>query len=119
MKSHPHDLLLQGLASSGKDGPQEIWDHLVGCESCRRRLRSLMHWQAGDAAEKVVPLERRRGAAGKHEPHLLKASRSLQQLASAYDRERAEAIRFFAELEHHPVGQLSLIIRNSVRLQTW
>ena len=119
MKSHPHDLLLQGLAASGKGGPREVWDHLVGCESCRSRLRSLMHSQAGEATEKVVPPEKRRGTPVNYEPILLRASRSLQLLASAYDRERAEAARLFAELEHHPVGQLSLIVRNCPRVQTW
>jgi tetratricopeptide (TPR) repeat protein len=119
MKSHPHDLLLQGLAAAVKGGSREIWDHLVGCESCRSRLRSLMHSQAGDAAERVVPLERRRGAPVNYEPILLKASRSLQQLATAYDRERSEATRLFAELEHHPVGQLFLVVLNCRRVHTW
>ena len=119
MKSHPHDLLLQGLATAVKGSSREIWDHLVGCESCRSRLRSLMQSQAGDSAERVVPLERRRGTPINYEPILLKASRSLQQLAAAYDRERSEAARLFAELEHHPVGQLSLVVRNCRRVHTW
>lgn len=119
MKSHPHDLLLQGLAASAKGGPREIWDHLVGCESCRSRLRALMRSQAGDVAEKVVPLERRRGTPVNYEPILLRASRSLQQLAAAYDRERSEAAKLFAEVAHHPAGQLSLIVRNCPRVQTW
>jgi tetratricopeptide (TPR) repeat protein len=119
MKSHPHDLLLQGLATAVKGGSREIWDHLVGCESCRSRLRALMCSQAADTAERVVPVEGRRGAPVNYEPILLKASRSLQQLAAAYDRERSEAARLFAELEHHPVGQLSLVVRNCRRVQTW
>lgn len=119
MKSHPHDLLLQGLATAVKGSSREIWDHLIGCESCRSRLRSLMQSRAGDSAERVVPLERRRGAPVNYEPILLKASRSLQQLAAAYDRERSEAAKLFADLEHHPVGQLSLVVRNCRRVQTW
>ena len=119
MKSHPHDLLLQGLATAVKGSSREVWDHLVGCESCRRRLRSLMQSQSGDTAERVVPLERRRGAPVNYEPILVKASRSLQQLAAAYDRERSEAAKLFGELEQHPIGQLSLVVRNCRRVQTW
>jgi tetratricopeptide (TPR) repeat protein len=119
MKSHPHDLLLQGLDAAVRGGAQEIWDHLVGCENCRSRLRALMHTQTDDTADKVVPLERRGRVPVNYEPILLRASRSLQQLAASYERERSEAARLFLELAHHPAGQLSLIARNCARVQTW
>jgi tetratricopeptide (TPR) repeat protein len=119
MKSHPHDLLLQEFAATLTGEPQEILDHLIACASCQRRLRSLMHPRPSALAQRVVPLDRHRVEPVDYAPILDKASRSLREIESAYEKERAEARDLFAELAHHPPERRSLLVRNCTRFHSW
>jgi tetratricopeptide (TPR) repeat protein len=119
MKSHPHDLLLQELATTLPGEPGEVLDHLATCAACQRRLQSLIQPKSSALAESVGMQSL--GSIGKvdYEPVLLMALRSLRQLETTYKQERAEALSLFADLAHHPAERRILIVRNSSRFHTW
>jgi tetratricopeptide (TPR) repeat protein len=119
MKSHPHDLLLQEVAASRTGGSQEVLDHLITCESCRKRVQALKESDQSGLASRVLAWQPHRTAPVSYGPVLESLSRSLPLLESKYQRERAEALQLFAELSRHPEERRTLIVSNSARFHTW
>lgn len=118
MRIHPHDLLLQDFATGALEDYEELLNHLVLCEDCRRRLHLLLPSRLV-ADQGVVDLHRRQDALADYEPVLYKATSHLRGLETAYYRERTEARALLAELLEHPAERRTLLVRNSPRFQTW
>lgn len=119
MKTHPHDLLLEEFVTTLTGEPQEVLDHLVSCNKCQHRLKTLLHPQSSPAAEKVVPLGRRSALPPDYSQVLDRVSWSLRGVESSYQKERAEAGGLLSDLLQHPVEKRALVIRNCSRLHTW
>ncbi len=119
MKTHPHDLLLEEFVTTLTGEPQEVLDHLVSCNKCQHRLKTLLHPQSGVAADKVVPLGRRSILPPDYSPMLDRISWSLRGVESAYRTERAEAAGLFSDLLEHPAEKRTLFVRNCSRFHTW
>ncbi|HSS77879.1 MAG TPA: tetratricopeptide repeat protein [Thermoanaerobaculia bacterium] len=119
MKPHPHDLLLEEFAATFKDDADEVLDHLITCEKCQRRLKSLLRPQPSLVAGKVGPGIRPLGETYEYDPMLEKVARSIQGLQKAYEVERGQAVALLPELLAHPFDRRMLLLRNSPRFQTW
>lgn len=118
MRIHPHDLLLQDFATGALEDYEELLNHLVLCEDCRRRLHLLLPSRLA-ADHRVVDLRLRQDALADYDPVLHKASSHLRGLETAYYRERTEARILLGELLEHPAERRILFVRNSPRFQTW
>lgn len=113
MKIHPNDLLLQELMLSLGQEQGTILDHLISCESCRRRAKELRNQPAGSTGKLLgwafhaydKALERSLPDANAH-------SRLLA-------RERAQAPALLVELMAYPEPQRYLLLANDPRFRTW
>ncbi len=118
MRIHPHDLLLQDFATGDLEDYEELLNHLVLCENCRRRLHLLLPARLAPN-NNVVDLSQRQDLLANYEPFLNRATSHLRGLETAYYRERAEARLLLGELLEHPAERRTLLVRNSPRFQTW
>ncbi len=119
MRIHPHDLLLQELATARPEAREKCLKHLAECQECQEKLRSLLHVRPSPLASKVLPFGRRPGLPTNYEPALEKTSRTLGPVEDAYARERAEAPGLYKDLVQYPVGRRTLLVRNCLRFHTW
>lgn len=113
MKIHPNELALEELLLSLGHEHQPVLDHLVRCESCRRRIQDL----------RQRPPARLAGLLGwSIDPYAEAIDRSQPEVAAhsrALARERAQAPSLFVELTAYAITQRDLIVRNDPRFRTW
>src|SRR5258706_3885957 len=119
MKPHPHDLLLEEFASTFSGEPEEMLDHLIACEKCQRRLKSLLRPKPSRVVGKISPAIRLPEETYEYDPMLERLARSMQGLQKAYEIERAQAVALLPELLAQPLDRRLLMLRNSPRFQTW
>lgn len=119
MKPHPHDLLLEEFASTFSGEPEEMLDHLIACEKCQRRLKSLLRPRTSRVVGKISPAIRLPEETYEYDPMLERLARSMQSLQKAYEIERAQAVALLPELLAQPLDRRLLMLRNSPRFQTW
>ncbi|HET9228453.1 MAG TPA: tetratricopeptide repeat protein [Thermoanaerobaculia bacterium] len=108
MKIHPNDLTLEELLLAVGSDHQSVLDHLIRCESCRRRVQELRlrpTLTTGDFDPYAEALDRSEPWADAH-------SRALA-------RERSQAPALFVEITGYGVTQRDLIVRNDPRFRTW
>lgn len=104
MKIHPPDQRLRKLLQADKDTADPVNEHVSGCTRCRRRLEELRERQETYAA---------------YDAALATNTRRLNELQTAYEKERTEAKGLVAELTRHPVERRRILIRNNPRFHTW
>jgi tetratricopeptide (TPR) repeat protein len=119
MKPHPHDLLLEEFAATFSSEPDEILDHLIACEKCQQRLKSLLRPQPSLIAGKLSSGVDTQKGTYEYDPMLDRVAWSLQGLQKAYEMERDQAIALLPELLAQPLDRRLLLLRNSPRFQTW
>jgi tetratricopeptide (TPR) repeat protein len=119
MRPHPHDLLLEEFASTFSGEPEELLDHLIACEKCQRRLKSLLRPTPSRVAGKISPAIRLPDETYEYDPMLERLARTMQGLQKAYEIERAHAVALLPELLAQPLDRRLLMLRNSLRFQTW
>ena len=113
MKIHPNDLLLQELMLSLSQEQGAVLDHLISCESCRRRVQELRDQPSGSPGKLLGwSLHAYDKALERSLPDVNAHSRVLA-------RERAQAPALFVELMEHPEAQRSLLLTNAPRFRTW
>lgn len=113
MKIHPNDLALEELLLSLGSDHRAVLDHLVRCESCRRRLHELREQRPFRSAKVLGwPIDPYAEALDRSVPGVDAHSRALA-------RERAQAPALFVELTGYAVTQRDLIARNDPRFRTW
>lgn len=113
MKIHPNDLLLQEFMLSLSQEQDVILDHLLSCESCRRRVQELRDQPSGSPGKLLGwSLHAYDKALERSLPDVSAHSRVLA-------RERAQAPALFVELMEHPEAQRSLLLTNDPRFRTW
>ena len=113
MKSHPNELALEELLLSLGSEHQPVLDHVVRCESCRRRIQELRQRPPVRAAGVLGwPIDPYAEALHRSQPEVAAHSRALA-------RERAQAPSLFVELTAYDVTQRGLIVRNDPRFRTW
>src|SRR5882724_2613999 len=119
MKPHPHDLLLEEFASTFSGEPEEMLDHLIACEKCQRRLKSLLRPQPSLVASKIGPGLRSSCEPYGYDPILDRVASSMRGLQKSYEMERVQALDLLPELLAQSSDRRLLMLRNSPRFQTW
>ncbi|HEV7504500.1 MAG TPA: hypothetical protein VGS07_06295 [Thermoanaerobaculia bacterium] len=119
MKPHPHDLLLEEFASTFTSEPEEVLDHLISCEKCQQRLKSLLRPQPSLVAGKIGPGIHLKEGTYDYDPMLDRVARSMHGLQKSFEVERAQAVALLPELLDQPSDRRLLLLRNSQRFQTW
>lgn len=113
MKIHPNELALEELLLSLGSEHQPVLDHLVRCESCRRRVQEMRQRPPVRSAGILGwPIDPYAEALHRSQPEVAAHSRALA-------RERAQAPALFVELTAYNVTQRSLFVRNDPRFRTW
>jgi tetratricopeptide (TPR) repeat protein len=106
MKIHPPDPRLRQVLLFGTDSQDSVQEHLKGCARCRTRLE-------------VLRKRRRGGDDAAYNAALRVDTRRLDELQTAYAKERAEAQGLVSELRRHPAERQRVLVRNHPRFQTW
>ena len=119
MKPHPHDLLLEEFASTFTSEPDEVLDHLISCEKCQHRLKSLLRPQPSLVAGKIGAGVRSPEETYDYDSILDRLARSMPGLQKSYEMERDQALALLPELFAQPFDRRLLMLRNSPRFQTW
>lgn len=112
MKIHPNDLALEELLLAVGNDHQSVLDHLIRCESCRRRIQELRA-----NPPNVLPAGRE-----SFDPYAEALDRSepwADAHGRALARERAQAPSLFVEITAYGVTQRDLIARSDPRFRTW
>jgi tetratricopeptide (TPR) repeat protein len=119
MKIHPHDVLLQRLATRTA-GQGRTLEHLTGCAACRERLRFLLAQGTGSPAERPgEAAPRGRGRVPDYGAAFDRAEEVLRVRRAALQKERAEAVGLLAELLGRTPEKREMLLRNHRRFQTW
>ncbi len=113
MKIHPNELLLQELMLSLGQEQGTIFDHLISCESCRRKAKELRE-QAVEPAGKLLGW-----SFHAYEKALERSLPDVNAHSRVLARERAQAPALFVELMEHPDARRGLLLVNDPRFKTW
>lgn len=113
MKIHPNDLLLQELMLSLGQDQGTIFDHLLSCESCRRRAKELRNQQAGSTGKLLG------WAFHAYDKALERSLPDVNAHNRLLARERAQAPALFVELMAYPETRRGLLLANDSRFKTW
>jgi tetratricopeptide (TPR) repeat protein len=119
VRIHPHDLLLQELATASRETREKCLEHLAECPQCQDRFSFLRQTRASARPGKVLPFGRAQARSNDYEPALENVSGSLSSIEVFYGRERAEAPGLYTELVQHPSERHILLVRNCPRFHTW
>ena len=103
MRTHPPDPRLRRLLFSSRSAQDPIEEHVSACDRCRHRIEALGKHLAGPQYDAALAVNKRR----------------LDELQSAYTRERSEARSLVAEVLKHPAERQRMLIFNHPRFQTW
>jgi tetratricopeptide (TPR) repeat protein len=121
MKLHPHEMLLQEFVDGVPEEHRRLLEHLLGCESCRERIRPFLRRRQPTAlTERMAAVLQWNGSKPSDYSQVLQRSAAAhEQRLFSFDRERAEARGLFAELLEHPQERRRLILTNHPRFHTW
>lgn len=119
MRIHPHDLLLQELATASPDIRRKCLEHLDRCPGCRDKHHVFLRSRQGTPANKVLPFGRGEALSAEYNPAIERATRFLSTVEDLYAKERAEASSLYADLTQYPIGRRLLLVRNCRRFHTW
>ncbi|MFL6264187.1 MAG: hypothetical protein ACJ76Y_31260 [Thermoanaerobaculia bacterium] len=119
MRIHPHDLLLQELATASPYIRKRCLEHLNECPDCRDKLGILLRSQPNAQMDRVLPFGRGETLPANYNPAIERATRLLSFIEDFYEKERAEAPGLYADLTQYPVGRRTLLVRNCRRFHTW
>jgi tetratricopeptide (TPR) repeat protein len=112
VKIHPNDDALEEFLLSLDERHRSLVRHLAWCAYCRSRLAHL---------PRPLPLspETGRGAGTREEATLVATRLSILEWGPGLERERDDAPGLFVELLEQPAEARDLILRDSLRFQTW
>lgn len=113
MRMHPSDHVLEGLVErTGEGRGRKVLLHLIDCERCRGRLRTVAAWAPRGAA--TVPWSPKDYTA------LLDdlVAQSLR-VGAPLSRQDVEAPILLGELLLHPARRRRVLVRNSRRFRSW
>ncbi|HEY2295360.1 MAG TPA: tetratricopeptide repeat protein [Thermoanaerobaculia bacterium] len=114
MKIHPNDDVLEEFVLSLDEEHRSLLGHLAGCSYCRSKLYYL---------PRPLPLHPKDALgnpkAGIYEAGLAESRRALSEWEAVLERERDDAPGLFVELFEQPAEDRDLLLRDSLRFQTW
>jgi tetratricopeptide (TPR) repeat protein len=118
LKIHPNDVLLEEMLLSLEGRQRNLLEHLVGCETCRDRVGSLMRSRSrfSAAVARALGLPT---SPDEYDEALRRTSPEIENRVRTLASERVHAPALFVELASYPFEQQVLILRNDRRFRTW
>lgn len=118
MKIHPHEMMLEELLESLSDDQRKMMEHLLRCETCRKKSEDLLRPRRSFTG-KIAKVLRWPGKTVDYGPVIERSALFFRCRQSAYEVERSEAPSLCAELLPHPHERRRLLLLNNARFHTW